>query len=349
MRIAQHFSVGSGGERSTRPKGTVEIRRSNPSAVPWGRNRLRHVNPRLKPWAILKRPSGTPCCCDGGNFRKPLGQTLGLALALALAADAGAQTYTVLKSFTGSDGANPVGGLVVVGNRLYGTTDGGGSSNCGVVFGMNMDGSGYDVLKSFNGTDGAHPAVGLALAGSTLYGTTANGGPDFVGPANMGSGLVFKVNIDGSGFTVLKAFTRLDGQNPAAVLSLGANTIYGTAPGGRYPGNGVVFQMNTDGSGYTILKGFAGGSNDGDSPSGGLLLAGGALYGTTLAGGSGNNGVVFRVNVDGSDYAVLKSFYGSDGSAPVGDLVLAGDTLYGATMGGGGSGGGVLFKVRRRK
>ncbi|MCX6916885.1 MAG: immunoglobulin domain-containing protein, partial [Verrucomicrobia bacterium] len=45
--------------------------------------------------------------------------------------------YTVLKSFTGGDGANPrQGGLLLSDATLYGTTGAGGISNCGVVFSL---------------------------------------------------------------------------------------------------------------------------------------------------------------------------------------------------------------------
>ena len=56
-------------------------------------------------------------------------------LAGLLAASAPAQTFTVLHAFTAnqaypytnSDGSYPAGGLIVSGNTLYGTADGGGS------------------------------------------------------------------------------------------------------------------------------------------------------------------------------------------------------------------------------
>ncbi len=61
-----------------------------------------------------------------------------------------AQTSTVLKHFTGSDGAWPDAGLVLSGSTLYGTTSLGGSSNKGTVFQMNTDGTGYTVLKNYS-------------------------------------------------------------------------------------------------------------------------------------------------------------------------------------------------------
>jgi uncharacterized repeat protein (TIGR03803 family) len=272
---------------------------------------------------------------------------LGVALALTLATVASAQTYTVLKSFTGSDGAQPNAGLVLVGSTLYGTTAQGGSSSWGTVFQVNTDGSGYSVLKNFTGSDGLYPEAGLALGGSTLYGTACWGG-------SSGEGVVFKVNADGSGYSVLKNFTTNDAQCTYAGLALAGSTLYGTVYGispvmGGGSGFGGVFKVNTDGSGYSVLKNFTGG--DGWGPQGFLVLAGSTLYGTTQSGGSSSNGVVFKVNTDGSDYAVLKSFTGSDGLWPESGLVLAGSTLYGTTTRGGSSysgpasGYGVVFKV----
>ena len=254
--------------------------------------------------------------------------------------------YAVLKSFTGSDGSWPYAGVVLAGNTLYGTTTYGGSGGDygdGVVFKVNTDGSGYAVLKNFIGSDGSRPQAELVLAGNTLYGTTANGG-------TSGNGVIFKVNLDGSGYTVLKNFTRgADGALPLAGLVLAGSTLYGTAVIGGSSGSGVIFKVNTDGSGYTVLKSFTG--SDGSWPQAGLVLAGSTFYGTTLYGGSSTNGgmstngVIFKINTDGSGYTVLKEFTGSEGQCPEGDLAFVGSTLYGTTWYGGSSGNGVVFKV----
>jgi uncharacterized repeat protein (TIGR03803 family) len=271
--------------------------------------------------------------------------------------------YAVLKNFSGSDGMIPIGGLVLSGSTLYGTTEYGGSSRntinnsgYGVVFKVNTDGSGYAVLKNFTGSDGQHPVAGLVLAGSTLYGTTAYGGSSY-NRSNDGYGVVFKVNTDGSGDAVLKSFSGSDGLIPFAGLVLAGSTLYGTTEYGGSPynppnnfGYGVVFKVNTDGTGYTVLKSFS--DSDGANPvTAGLTLWGSTLYGTTAYGGGSYNrtndgyGVVFKVNTDGSGYAVLKNFTSSDGANPYADLVLAGSTLYGTTFYGGGLGEGVVFSL----
>jgi uncharacterized repeat protein (TIGR03803 family) len=198
--------------------------------------------------------------------------------------------FTVLKHFgDGGSGIWPYGGLTLAGNTLYGTTEYG----LGSVFKINTDGTGFTVLKGFDyGTGGRHPRAGLILSGDTLYGTTREGG----GPeAFLGYGTVFKINTDGSGFTVLKHFDGSDGRSPFAGVALSGNMLYGTTYYGGSSNVGTVFQVNTDGTDYAVLKHFTGG--DGAHPSTNLTGCGSVLYGTTLAGGSWNNGTIFKVDL----------------------------------------------------
>jgi uncharacterized repeat protein (TIGR03803 family) len=87
----------------------------------------------------------------------------------------------VLHSFgNGADGAFPFAGLINVNGTLYGTTAGGGGtdchSGCGTVFGITTAGT-EKVLHSFGiGSDGVAPSAGLIDAKGTRYGTTYLGG-----------------------------------------------------------------------------------------------------------------------------------------------------------------------------
>jgi uncharacterized repeat protein (TIGR03803 family) len=96
------------------------------------------------------------------------------------------------------------------------------------------------ILKSFqnnvNSSDGSAPVAGLVLSGSTLYGTTKWGG-------SGGKGTVFRINADGTGYSVLKNFASTDGVNPLADLVLGGNALYGTTQLGGSSGFGVVFSL----------------------------------------------------------------------------------------------------------
>jgi len=175
---------------------------------------------------------------------------------------------------------------------------------------------------------------------NTLYGTTFIGG-------ESGEGSVFRVNTDGTAFTNIYSFSGgTNGSNPEAGLVVSGKTLYGTTYGPYYggsPGYGTVFRVNTDGSRFSNVYSFSGGS-DGANPVAGLVLSGGALYGTANGGGSFGNGTVFSVNTNGSGFHSYL-FNGSDGANPVAGLVLSGNTLYGTAANGGAYGWGTVFQV----
>jgi uncharacterized repeat protein (TIGR03803 family) len=253
---------------------------------------------------------------------------------------------TLIRSFswTLSDIECPYDGLVLSGSTLYGTAFYGGTYGNGAVFKVNANGTGFSILHSFNNNDGTYPVDGLVLSGSTLYGTTSGGGTN-------GYGTVFKVSTNGSSFTVLHTFTGDDGANPYAGLALSGGTLYGTTERGGTDGFGTVFKVNTNGTGYTVLHHFTAedpetrANEDGGYPYAGLILSGGALYGTASEGGEHGYGTVFKVNTDGSGYTVLQAFDSDDGARPYDRLTLSGNTLYGTTDGGGLDGFGTVFKV----
>ncbi len=257
--------------------------------------------------------------------------------------------FSLLHSFNNlsvSDGGSPHGSLKLSGSRLYGMTVGGGSSGDGAIFSMNTDGTGFGLLHSFTGgaSDGKNPYGSLTLSGSTLYGMTSDGG-------NIGAGTIFSINTDGTGYGLLHIFTgggASDGGYPYGSLTLFGSKLYGMSLGGGSRGSGAIFSMNTDGSGFSLLHSFSGGSRDGSSPYGSLTLSGSTLYGTTFSGGSSNAGTIFSIGTDGSGFDVLDSFGDApdDGANPVGgDLTLFDDgaALYGMTTYGGTTGQGTVF------
>jgi uncharacterized repeat protein (TIGR03803 family) len=250
--------------------------------------------------------------------------------------------YTVLHRFPGmsGDGLEPWAGLAEGRDgALYGTTLQGGTKDAGTVFKLNKDGSGYAVLHSFfaSQTDGFKPMAGL-LAGSdgALYGTTDGGGDV---PVMAGAGIVFKINPDGSGYKLLHSFPDKpsDGRFPRSSLLEGRDgALYGTTQAGGKNDWGTVFKVNKDGSGYRLLHSFTGYENSGDGaePSGLALGSDGALYGTTEFHGRNNGGTAFKLNPDGSGFAVLHNFPGAkdDGQNPSASMVQGSDgALYGMT------------------
>ncbi len=93
---------------------------------------------------------------------------------LCVAGAAPAQTFSVLHSFQYfPHGATPYAPLYLDSSgNLYGTTNGGGQYNAGVVFKLEPSGS-QTVLYTFSGgTDGGNPTAGVAMdSAGNLYGT----------------------------------------------------------------------------------------------------------------------------------------------------------------------------------
>jgi uncharacterized repeat protein (TIGR03803 family) len=184
----------------------------------------------------------------------------------------------------------------------------------------------------FTNLDGADPYCRPVLSANTLYGTTQVGG--------RGSGTLFSVNTDGTGYTVLHTFIDSAGSCPHAGLLLSGNTLYGTTTGG----DGIVFSIHTDGTDFTVLH------SGGASPMAEVTLAGNTLYGTTQAD-------VFSINTDGSGYNEIHSFSGAsyntslnlytnwDGADSWGSVAVASNVLYGTASYAGPNGYGTLFAV----
>jgi uncharacterized repeat protein (TIGR03803 family) len=250
-----------------------------------------------------------------------------------------------------TNGSYPYAGLIEGSDgALYGTTLNGGQSRDGIVFKVKKDGTGFVNLHDFAGSDGSQPYGGVVEGSDdALYGTAYSGGA-------FASGVVFKVNKDGSGFLKLHDFNYADRENgafPYAGLVEGSDgALYGTTESGGAFFGGIVFKMNKDGSGFLMLVNF----DLVHGPTGGHpeaeLIEGsdGALYGTTAAGGTGFYGVVFKVNKDGGGFLKLHEFSYTDpanGSHPYAGLVEGSDgALYGTTSGGT-VGAGTVFKVNR--
>ena len=314
-------------------------------------------------------PVGRLAANASGTVLYGTANTGGAGFGTVFAVNADGSGFTNLHSFIYTNGTQPLGGVILSGNRLYGTAWVGGPSGNGAVFALNTDGTGFTVLHRFSATvgsppfatnsDGARSRAGLILSGSRLYGTTEYGG-------SGGNGTVFALNTDGTGFTNLHSFTAIgdqppypnsDGIRPRAGLILSGNTLFGTAVAGGSFARGTVFKVNTDGSDFTTLHSFTSadfhpvlnplsGNSDGASPVAGLVLSGNTLYGTTENGGAFGQGVVFSLNTNGGDFTTLHSFYhATDGYYADATLIVSDNTLYGATIGSGGFGSGTVFAL----
>ena len=245
---------------------------------------------------------------------------------------------------------------------LYGTaTYGGGADSRGAVFKAGTNEADLQILHAFRSAgDGAYPETLMLGSDQRLYGTAYFG---------QGGGTVFRLERDGTQFTVLRTINEVilwirlfegmdgnlygasyqgvfklskDGQQfevmqrgvrISALLHGGDEKLYGTTFEGGAFGRGTVFRMTTAGTDYRLLHSFA------NSSYRHRLIEGsdGVLYGSTYSGGVSNSATVFRIRKDGSGYRIVREVFPANrGPRGVVDLVEGSDgALYVATEYGG--------------
>lgn len=248
-----------------------------------------------------------------------------------------------------ADGNYSQAGLVQASNGyLYGTTSaGGGPNNGGVVFDITPAGqltTLYNFCSLVNCTDGTNPVGGLVQASNgNLYGTTNGGG------ANA-AGTVFQITLGGTLTTLYSFCSQIncaDGSNPSATLVQASDgNLYGTTNSDGVNFAGTVFRITPAGQ-LTTLYTFCSqpGCTDGDDPIGGLVEAGGNLYGTAAFGGIYGYGTVYEITPAGQ-LTTIYNFGLSDGAYPESALVLGSNgNLYGMTDFGGDRLGGTIFNL----
>ncbi len=229
------------------------------------------------------------------------------------ATEGGVWTMNVLHSFgsfTG-DGNEPGVGVVIdpQSKAIYGTTEEGGTNDSGTIFQLVLTQGTWseNILHSFIGTDGSQPIAGMISdSAGNLYGTARVGG-------STNNGVVFELSPPASSGdawqeTTLYNFTgKYDGALPyGGVVRDSKGNLFGTASGGglsntQSQDNGTVYKLVPPAVAGGVWKeyvvhAFTGiATGDGAEPFGDLLPMKGALYGTTLGGGSPGPGTVFSI------------------------------------------------------
>ena len=290
------------------------------------------------------------------------GGTYGLGTVFELCESSGTYTEKILYSFQGgSDGKYPSAGLIrdVAGN-LYGAAGYGGAHGFGTLFELVYVSPGnytFKVLWSFSGggTDGKYPVSSLVMdSWGNLFGTTFSGGSST--NCSDGCGTVFEWIRASRKEKVLHSF---GGTPDGALLFAGLimdnwGNLYGTTGRGGTSGNGIVFELvHSSPSTYTerVLYSFGGYPDGGFTSSGLTMDPRGNLFGTTLQGGTLDNGTIYELAVDSSSptgytESLLYSF-GADLGARGAYTGLAMDpagNLYGATGYGGTDDAGTIYK-----
>lgn len=285
--------------------------------------------------------------------------------------------YQVLHHFTNEEGTRPDGTLVLVDGYLYGSTYENGLNTDGCIFKIKTDGTEFEILLNLDDmyvphmiTDGTNllwmvymdldPGVdGLKLCKlpmqggalemihvsdefflhigipvvieNTMYVVNRNGG-------NFGSGYLFKLNMDGTGFEIIYHFNVVFN-----TVNYDGEYFYGTSTYGGTNSSGVLFKIKPDGTEYSVLKEFD--YDSGSEPEYGLTFTDDLIYGLCQSGTSDGDGGIFSINKDGSNYQILYAcdLFNSKGINPRGYLLPVGNKFYGVFQLGGANYVGTIF------
>ena len=298
-------------------------------------------------------PWGQLAMDPAGNFyigTMEGGNDTGSGAAIKLKPVSGNWLVQQLYDFNGGndDGVQPQV-TVAANGAVFGVTQAGGPSGCGIVFELTPSPTvpstalarwNETVLHTFaGGSDGCNPfSAPIIDSAGNLYGTTADGG------APNGDGVVYELVRSGQSYTeqILHAFSGADGISPGAGLIADSTFthLYGVTQVGGSQNYGTVFSLTHTGSGWTetVLYNFHN-SSDGQQPQGGLAMdASGNLYGSAGLGGNGGGGTVFELVPSGGSYT-FRLLYGLQCDYPscigpyLGYLTLdSAGTIYGTTL-----------------
>jgi uncharacterized repeat protein (TIGR03803 family) len=173
---------------------------------------------------------------------------------------------------------------------------------------------------------------------------------------NISGGLLFLSDgatpvTDGDFLTVAQAAAGLKFTPTSGSLADGSFTVQESATTDASGLSGAmatatITMLLPELTAFQLLRAFTDTATDGGYPQAALTVAGSTLYGTTLVGGSANDGTVFSYNST-SGFHILHSFTdeSADGGYPYAGLTLVGSTLYGTTSKGGSGGEGTVFSI----
>ncbi|HEY3627402.1 MAG TPA: choice-of-anchor tandem repeat GloVer-containing protein [Terracidiphilus sp.] len=247
--------------------------------------------------------------------------------------------------------------IMATDGNLYGTVPYGGftingkaplNNSGGAIFQVTLGGALtgiYNITGSSSNNNGAGDGFrswGAVMQASdgNLYGATTAGGA-------YAGGTLYKVALNGTGFTVIHNFQYNDGTAPSGGLVEGSDGyLYGLASASGYlkniiiPGGGFVFtpegtlfKVDTAGVNfvrlYTFFKGnVSGGQGSGNNPfATPVLHTSGVIYGLTQSGGTGPSGNYFGTYDDGGElfsyHASLEPFVSvvSQRTGKIGDRI----------------------------
>ncbi len=148
--------------------------------------------------------------------------------------------------------------------------------------------------------------------------------------------------------TVIGLFDKANGDMAdGGVVFDSHGNLFGTTRFGGADGQGTVYEISKGSHRITVLASFNG--KNGYQPWSGVTLdRSGNIFGTTVRGGSNDDGTIYKIANASQRITVLASFNGKNGAFPAGGVALDNHgTLYGAAFGGGAFHKGTVYEIAK--
>lgn len=229
---------------------------------------------------------------------------------------------------------------IILSQQILGLAKSGGEKGGGVVYSVDINSKELTTLKNFEAPANS-PEELTELPNGYLYGVTCYGGINDYG-------VVYRIKPDGTDYSILHQFTKIEGTHPRCKLLFASNgLLYGTTTkGGLKEEHGSIFTIAPDGSNFKKLIDMDVSSGNFDYNESLIEGLDGLLYGCAGRGGKYGIGTIFKMGKDGSGFTKIYDFTVSGGGVPeAGLLQLSDGTLYGTTGRGGNNEIGTIFKI----
>ncbi len=246
--------------------------------------------------------------------------------------------YTKKIDMVNATGSAPYGSFAANGTKLCGMTRNGGANSAGVIFEWDPATNIYTKKIDLNISTGSSPYGNLAYSSGNFYGITYGGGAS-------SNGVIFEWNPLTNVYTKKIDLNATRGTYPYGSLALYGGKFYGVAEQGgiTLTASGTLFEWDPATNIFTTKRSFRH-AVDGQTPSGNVTPYNGKIYGTTLFGGTNDQGVIFEMDLSSGVFSRKYDFISSSGKFPNGVLSMYAGKFYGAASQGGNSNEGALFE-----
>ncbi|HZY79755.1 MAG TPA: choice-of-anchor tandem repeat GloVer-containing protein [Cyclobacteriaceae bacterium] len=221
--------------------------------------------------------------------------------------------------------SEPIGGLIEVDGKLYGTTTVRGTNNepKGSIFSITLATSAFAELYVFGEADGHFVTGSLAKAtNGKLYGTTRSGG-------QFGRGTIFEFNPANNNFKKVADLNNLVGtMGTSTPIAMADGKVYGLCKTGGISDAGTIFSYDPTTGTTKSLHEFVwrtGGAN----PIGNLAIKDKTIYGAAVA-DNYNNGSIFRYDIASGVYSEVTQISKSPKTPGMISVDIGGNSLIGA-------------------